>query len=46
VISAICEEAKEKDASTREEITHLPWRGQCGRAASGCARAPAALRCY
>ena len=22
-----------------------PWRGQCGRAAAGCARAAAALRC-
>jgi hypothetical protein len=23
----------------------LPWLGQCGRAAAGCARAAAALRC-
>jgi hypothetical protein len=28
-----------------EEIIRLPWRGQCGRAAAGCARAAAALRC-
>jgi hypothetical protein len=23
----------------------LPWLGQCGRAAAGCARVAAALRC-
>jgi hypothetical protein len=28
-----------------EEMIRLPWRGQCGRAAAGCARATAALRC-
>jgi hypothetical protein len=28
-----------------EEMIHLPWRGQCGRAAAGCACAAAALHC-
>jgi hypothetical protein len=27
-----------------EELIRLPWRGQCGRAAAGCARIAAALR--
>jgi len=27
------------------EIIRLPRRGQCGRAAAGCARIAAALRC-
>jgi hypothetical protein len=26
-------------------FTRLSWLGQCGRAAAGCARAAAALRC-
>jgi hypothetical protein len=26
-------------------LIRLPWLGQCGRAADGCARAAAALRC-
>ena len=26
-------------------LIRLPWLGQSGRAAAGCARAPAALRC-
>jgi hypothetical protein len=34
-----------KKKKKKEEITPLPWRGQCGRAAAGCARAAAALRC-
>jgi hypothetical protein len=28
-----------------KRIARLPWRGQYGRAAAGCARAAAALRC-
>jgi hypothetical protein len=28
-----------------EEFIRLPWRGQRGRAAAGCARIAAALRC-
>jgi hypothetical protein len=28
-----------------EEFNRLPWLGQCGRAAAGCACTAAALRC-
>jgi hypothetical protein len=32
-------------SAQEEELIRLPWRGQCGRAAAGCARTAAALRC-
>jgi hypothetical protein len=32
-------------AKKEGKIIRLPWQGQCDRAAAGCARAAAALRC-
>jgi hypothetical protein len=37
--------AQKKREEEEEKCQRLPWRGQCGRAAAGCARAAAALRC-
>jgi hypothetical protein len=36
---------KERKKERKKEHIRLPWRGQCGRAAAGCAHAAAALRC-
>jgi hypothetical protein len=34
-----------KGKKKKEEINRLPWLGQSGRAAAGCACTAAALRC-
>jgi hypothetical protein len=40
-----CFEKNREEEEEEEEINRLPWLGQSGRAADGCACTAAALRC-